>query len=57
MRGLFDAWRKQMKMQEEMERLVAALDEIGVEYHWHEGGMVTFANGVGDCNVFPVADV
>lgn len=42
-----------MKMQEEMDRLTAALDEMGVAYESHEGGMVTFQANGGECNVFP----
>jgi hypothetical protein len=42
-----------MKMQEQMERLVAALDELGVTYEQAENGMVTFQNSGGECQVFP----
>ena len=42
-----------MKMQGEMERLTKALDRLGIDHQEHEGGMVTFPNGSGDCYVFP----
>ena len=42
-----------MKMREQMENLTKALEDMGVGFERHEGGMVTFQNGSGECTVFP----
>ena len=42
-----------MKMREQMENLTNALESMGVGFEQHEGGMVTFQNGSGECTVFP----
>ena len=42
-----------MKMREQMENLTKALEDMGVGFEQHEGGMVTFQNGSGECTVFP----
>lgn len=42
-----------MKMREQMENLTKTLESMGVEFEQHEGGMVTFQNGSGECTVFP----
>ena len=40
-------------MREQMENLTKALEDMGVGFEQHEGGMVTFQNGSGECTVFP----
>lgn len=40
-------------MEGQMRELVDALTERGIRFRVHEGGMVTFRNGSGECQVFP----